>query len=208
MLVDLNIREDLLADFPNYEYFNCTRKELLDFSVANNLVGQQQESFINYWILKQLREHTGYGAGLDVGCGQGAHFASIGLNDYCGKCHPIYGGAYYPNLTSLAECTDKIFNNDTFNWVVASHILEHVADPIITFRKWCKLLRKDGIIILLMPDYAYEKSVKAWDPSHKTFWSPEDFNKNCILPNRDIMRTEDFNSLGNKFSLNYIGRRT
>ena len=84
-------------------------------------------------------------------------------------------------------------------------VLEHVDNPMSTFREWCKLLRKDGIIILLMPDARYEK-IK-WDISHKNFYTPEDFQDNIINLNKDIIRTEVFNDLSNGFSLNYIGRR-
>jgi len=208
MLIDLHIRDDLLEYFPNFEYFNCVEPEKLDFTRADNLVGMQQEAFILYWILKQLREHPGFGAGLDIGCGQGSHPFTIGLNDYSGDCHPTYRGKYLPHVTSLAENADRIFNNDTFNFIVASHILEHVEEPILTFRKWCKLLRKDGIMILLMPDARYETpGIGSWDPTHKTFWTPNDFEKNCILPNGDIIKPEIFDDLGNNFSFNFVGGR-
>jgi len=179
----------------------------VDFTKLNNTVGDQQEAFINYWIIKQIISYPDYGAGLDIGCGQGSHAFTIGLNDFFGECHPIYKGEYRPHVTSLAENVDKIFNNDTFSFIISSHILEHVDEPMITFRKWCKLLRKDGIIVSLMPDYAYEKAVESWDPTHKTFWTPQDFEKNCIVPNQDLMTTLVFDDLKNKFSFNYVGKR-
>lgn len=208
MLIDLKLREDVLKYFPNFEYLNCTIPERLDFSRGDNLVGVQQEAFLIFNTLKQLERYPDYGGGLDLGCGQGIHFACIGINDYCGECHPIYRGKYLPHVTSLAENVDSIFNNDTFNFIVSSHILEHVDNPMMAFRKWCKLLRKDGVMIILMPDARYENpGVGSWDSSHKTFWTPSDFKDNCISLNSDIMKTEIFNDLNNKFSMNYVGRR-
>ncbi len=210
MLIDLKIREDILENFPNFEYFNykgdCKR---LLFNENDNLVGQQQEAFINFWIIKQIKEELNRGiiatAGLDIGCGQNTHLACIGCNDYFGNNHKIYGGVYKPNITSQAEDIHNKINFETINFIVASHILEHVDNPIVTFRNWCKLLRKNGIIMLLQPDSRYE--VFGWDPTHKTYWAPEDFRKNCIVPNQDLISCEEFDTLKNKFSFNFIGRR-
>lgn len=206
MLIDFHIRDDILEHFPNYEYFNCTEPERLDFNFINNLVGEQQEAFIIYNILKQLTDHKDVGTvGLDIGCGQNIHFACIGINDYYGLDHPVYRGKYLPQITCLAENIDTVFNQNTFSFIVASHILEHIDDPIFTFRKWCKLLRKGGILILLMPDARYE--TLRWDLTHKNFYTPIEFEKNMINLNKDIMQTEIFDDLKNKFSFNYIGRR-
>lgn len=203
MLINLNLREDLLANFPNFEYFNCQYPEKLNFAEKNNLVGDQQETFILYWLLKQVREHGG--VGLDVGSGQDPHIFSIGINDYHGDCHPQYGGKYQCHVTSLAENIHKIFNSETFSWIIMSHILEHVDNPIITFRNCCKLLRKNGMMILLMPDADYE--TYSWDKTHKTFYTPEDFKRLIIDSNVDLIKTEELDTLHNKFSFNYIGRR-
>ncbi len=203
MLIDLHLREDILEHFPNFEYFNCAEPGRLDFSKPGNLVGDQQEAFLLYFILKQLREHGG--VGLDIGCGQGSHFGCIGLDKYYGKSHPQYGGEYLPHVTSLAE-NITCFNEGTFNFIVAAHILEHVTNPIITFRQWLKLLKKDGLIILLMPDKNFEKPCP-WDASHRNFYTPEDFRNNCILPNQDLIQELELNSLNNNFSMNFVGRR-
>lgn len=204
MLIDLHIRDDLLEHFQNFEYFNCTECERLDFSRKDNLVGDQQECFLLYNILKQFFKNNG-SIGLDIGCGQNPHWGTIGINDYYGNCHKIYGGKYNPHITSLAENIDKIFNENTFNFLVASHIIEHVKEPILTFRKWIKLLKKDGIIILLCPNSIYE--VHKWDPTHINFFTPENFEEKIINTNLDLLKTECFNDLDNRFSFNYVGRR-
>jgi len=204
MLLNISLREDILLNFPNFEYFNCSEPERLNFNLACNLVGDQQEAFIYYWLFKQLKEHGGCGA--DFGCGQNIHLASIGMDSYFGLNHPTYGGGpYVPHITSLAENAHKIFNPETFSWVIMSHILEHIDNPIITFRNCCKLLKKNGIIILLMPDATYEELM--WDKTHKNFFTPSDFERLIINSNKDLIKTEELDTLHNMFSFNYIGRR-
>jgi SAM-dependent methyltransferase len=196
MLIELNLREDILEHFPNFEYFNCIEPERLDFNFANNLVGMQQEAFINFWIIKKLKEDSSSLHGLDLGCGQNIHLGCIGVNDYYGDNHPVYGGRYLPHITSLVE-NIICLNKNTFSFIVASHILEHVNEPIVTFRKWCKLLKKDGIIILVIPDAKYE--VHKWDLTHINFYTPDDFERLVINSNKDLLKTECFNDLTNKF---------
>lgn len=203
MKIDLNLREDIQEYFPNFDYKNCTEPERIDFSRPDNLVGVQQECFLLHHILKQFFKNGE--VGLDIGCGQDPHWGTVGINDYYGNCHKIYGGKYNPHITSLAENIDKIFNEKTFNFIVASHILEHVKDPIVTFRKWIKLLKVGGIIILLMPDATYEQL--KWDPSHINFFTPNDFKEKVINSNLDILSKVELDTLKNKFSFNFIGKK-
>ena len=207
MLLNINLREDIQKYFPNFEYFNCIESDRfrLDFNLKDNLVGMSQEAFIYFWLLKSMKENPDGFCGLDVGCGQNIHFSCLGVNDYAGPCHPIYFGSYFPHITSQAENIDKIFNHDTFSCIIASHIIEHVNDPIIIFRRWAKLLRRNGLIIVLCPDARYE--YKKWDPTHINFFSPNDFERLIINTNKDLLKTECFNDMHNEFSISFCGRR-
>lgn len=204
MLLNIKLREDILKHFPNFEYYNCKEPEKINFFRADNIVGEQQESFLLFHILEQLKNFGGIG--IDIGCGQAIHFGCVGINDYFGFDHPKYHGEYYPHVTSLAE-NISIFNEGTFSWIIASHILEHLEDPASTFRKWLNLLRQNGIIILVMPDSRYEDKSHPWDPDHKVFFTPDDFEKQIIIPNKDLLQTEVFNDFSNSFSFNYVGRK-
>lgn len=205
MKIELNLREDIQKYFSEFDYKNCTEPDRIFFNRGDNLTGVQQEAFINYWILKQLKEHVDFGGGLDIGCGQNIHFACLGTDSYYGNNHKLYGGRYKPHITSRAEEIHTKINPETLNFIVASHILEHVKNPVITFRNWCKLLRKDGRIILLMPDAKFEPH--PWDLSHINFFTPESFKEKIINTNLDILKIECFNDLGNMFSMNFVGRR-
>lgn len=210
MLLEFNLREDIQKYFPRFEYFNCTESARINFFRADNLVGMQQEAFLSYFIIKHVTETFNQGAtnivGLDIGCGQNIHPFCIGISNYYG-IHPTMGGEHICHFTCLAEKVDAIFNPGSFNFIVVSHILEHLEDPATAFRKWLNLLRRDGRIFLISPDARFEDKSHPWDPDHKVFFTPDDFEKQIIIPNKDILRTEVFNDMNNSFSFNFVGRR-
>jgi len=66
---------------------------------------------------------------------------------------------YYKNKTGyqfIAEATDlqKIPGN-AYDFALSSHSLEHVANPIKALKEWSRLLKKDGKLIVVLPDKRY-----------------------------------------------------
>lgn len=204
MKIDINLgNEHILKHFPNFEYFNCTKPERLNFFKTDNLVGDQQRAFVLYHILEEVKR-TGE-AGISFGCGQVIENFTIGVDHYSGPAHPIYGGAYWPHLT--AECEQLPFNDNTFAFAAASHIFEHTEKPLETFKEWVRILKPNGALILIMPDANYEDRTHPWDVDHKVFYTPEMFLKEILTPCEDLIKTEVFDSLRNNFSFNYVGRK-
>lgn len=50
------------------------------------------------------------------------------------------------------DATALPFHDHSLDYVVTSHVLEHVANPIAALAEWCRVLRPGGIIYLLLPD--------------------------------------------------------
>ncbi len=74
-----------------------------------------------------------------------------------------------------------------FDFVYSSHCLEHMHDPLTTARRWCRLLRPGGHLVVIVPDEdLYEQGI--WPSIHNsdhkhTFtiskassWSPMSIN--------------------------------
>lgn len=204
MKLDINLGNDhILKHFPNFEYFNCTEPERLNFSRTDNLVGSQQRAFLIYHILQEVKRHGEIGVSLGVG--QEIEPFVIGIDHYHGDSHPIYGGAYYPHLT--CKCEKLPFNDRTFSFAVASHVFEHMEKPLEVFKEWLRILKPKGALILLMPDANYENRTHPWDIDHKAFYTPEVFQEKILNPYDRIIKTEVFNTLDNFFSFNYVGRK-
>ncbi len=53
---------------------------------------------------------------------------------------------YYGHATSLP------FHDHSLDYVIASHVLEHVANPIAALAEWYRVLRPGGIIYLVVPN--------------------------------------------------------
>jgi SAM-dependent methyltransferase len=43
-------------------------------------------------------------------------------------------------------------NSGTYDFVLSSHVLEHVANPILALSEWKRLLAVDGTLVLLLPN--------------------------------------------------------
>lgn len=44
---------------------------------------------------------------------------------------------------------------DTLDYLISSHVLEHLADPIATLHEWHRVLRPGGLLYLVVPDQRY-----------------------------------------------------
>jgi 2-polyprenyl-3-methyl-5-hydroxy-6-metoxy-1,4-benzoquinol methylase len=53
-----------------------------------------------------------------------------------------------------------------FNFIISSHVIEHINNPLETLKMWCKLLDKDGYIFIECPDIDYSKPIDSWFSSY------------------------------------------
>ncbi len=59
------------------------------------------------------------------------------------------GRQYILEATALEGLDSGIYD-----FVLSSHVLEHVANPILALSEWKRLLAEDGMLVLLLPDGA------------------------------------------------------
>ena len=53
------------------------------------------------------------------------------------------------------QLNELIDDTDCYKWIIASHVVEHVPDLISYFQKFEALLKKDGLLSLVVPDKRY-----------------------------------------------------
>lgn len=69
-----------------------------------------------------------------------------------------YTFSYHPRKASgfnfIREATDLHgIGNDRYDFVLSSHNLEHVSNPVKALKEWERVVKPDGAIIVLLPDY-------------------------------------------------------
>jgi SAM-dependent methyltransferase len=117
--------------------------------------------------------------GIDIGCGIDPLNNSFMLWDQMYGC----GDATY---------MDGVPDN-TFNTVYASHVLEHVINPIEAVTNWWRILQPGGNLIINVPHrdlYERKKELPSrYNPDHKTFWLPMESEEPHTLSLANVIGT-------------------
>lgn len=192
-VVDIDINKwNYLKDYvPDWDYHRIKS----DYRNPNNIVGHQQRAFVIYWAINE-HQRTG-GIGLEPGCGQAISPFCIGTDFYAGPNHPQYGGGYWPHVRCLGESLP--FKNETFDFIVSHHSLEHMKNTMLTLNEWLRVLKHGCKIAIVMPDKRYGPF---GDKGHVSEFPAGEF-KNILnqIPNIRIL---EHNTFKNKFSYNTV----
>jgi len=87
---------------------------------------------------------------------------------------------YYKNRNGfqyILEGTNlSLIQNLKYEFVISSHCLEHIANPLKAIEEWIRVLKKGGVILLLLPhrDYCFDHNRPITKFSHLL----EDYNNN------------------------------
>ena len=65
-----------------------------------------------------------------------------------------FPGSRHPDFVSDGEHFPTVAN-DTFDFVVANHVLEHIGNPIRALKEWHRILRPGGLLFMALPDKRY-----------------------------------------------------
>ncbi len=98
---------------------------------------------------------------LEVGCGTG-HFLNYahnrGWDTYGVDISPWVGKHIKDELNLrifIGELEDAKFQSNFFDVVHMSHVLEHLRNPSVTLRELSRVLKKEGILIIEVPNEFY-----------------------------------------------------
>jgi SAM-dependent methyltransferase len=107
--------------------------------------------------------------GLEVG-GPSPFFAQNGLIPVYGRCSAIHncnfsGQTIWSNPASAQRfgcrfeeqyvgeaCDLSTIPSSKYDFVLASHVLEHVANPLCALREWERVLTPGGVLLVILPD--------------------------------------------------------
>jgi SAM-dependent methyltransferase len=121
---------------------------------------------------KLRRERDGFfekyvtGSGIDIGCGR-----TYGYSDDV----RLHASAIAHDRDICDAHYMDTYADETFNYVYNSHVLEHLAQPIIALKNWYRICKFDGFLIIVVPSmYLYEKKrhlPSMWNADHKRFYT-------------------------------------
>jgi predicted SAM-dependent methyltransferase len=121
------------------------------------------------------------GQGVDIGCGR------------------LYGYSDDNRVHESAIAHDKdmcdahdmsIFEDEKFDYIYSSHVLEHLEDPCKAIKNWFRISKNGGFLIIVVPSkYRYEKKESLpsrWNGDHKRFYTITTLAseiENALIPN-------------------------
>jgi SAM-dependent methyltransferase len=81
-------------------------------------------------------------------------YACLGSIDNCNYSDRTlwHGEAVSYNRTLIAEGTALPAEDSKYDCVIACHCLEHIANPIKALLEWKRVLRKGGLLLLVLPN--------------------------------------------------------
>jgi len=148
--------------------------------------------------LKKAQHQVKSGMILDVGCGMKPYKSLLNASGsaYYGTDYPLTMKGSYGKSTKadfFSESTLLPFNNNTFDTLLSTQMLEHVSDPKKVIQEMGRVLKPEGIMILSAP--------MTW-PLHE---EPYDFFRYTLHGLRHLLQKANFEILdeiprGNNFT--------
>lgn len=112
---------------------------------------------------KAFNSQTHFNHVLEIGAGTGEHlpFVRHTYNDYTltdidpktlDVAREKLAKRYCDKVRFETQTGDKLsYPDHSFDRVVASHILEHIYQPHLALKEWYRVLKKDGVLTILIP---------------------------------------------------------
>jgi ubiquinone/menaquinone biosynthesis C-methylase UbiE len=134
----------------NYDKLNYAR------NMASRVLAHSHVVLENAW-----GENDHFAEVLEVGAGSGRHLETVrhGFDAY-------WLTDANPNMLAQAkerhgednrikyqveDSTQLSFADDTFDRLIATHVLEHIVDPHDVLREWTRVIRPGGVLSLVLP---------------------------------------------------------
>ena len=197
--------EDKMKDFGNIletlKYFGEKKNKNLYFVI------KQRFEWMNEYINKN-------DIGLEVGAGAGFSKEFILNKNFKISDFSDYQHLDYKNIDAL----NTKFNDNSFDYVIAAHVLHHVPYPIKFFKEMYRILKKNGkliiqdaylsvllqFILIIMKHEGFDWTRDIWSESisatdDENLWSGNNAIPNLVFDDRSIFNK----NLGSFFKIEY-----
>jgi predicted SAM-dependent methyltransferase len=101
-------------------------------------------------------------------------------------------GGIAPGYQLIQDGTDlSVIKPETYDLLLSSHSLEHIANPIKALKEWLRVLKKGGVLLVILPDSRYTFDCKR--PITKFEHLLQDFKDNTS--EKDLTHLDEIISL-------------
>ena len=186
-----------------------TAIQIFNSSKSNNLKFLLKERF--NWMNDFIKENE---VGIEVGSGAG--FAKYFINNKNFKLSDLSDDNHLDFKGVDAQSTQ--FENESFDYVIASNMIHHIPFPIKFFKEMNRILKKNGKLIIfesycsiifqlatiIMKHEGFDFTLDVWDETKPKSDEHSAWAGNIAVPHLIFDDKEKFNEkLGNLFSLEY-----
>lgn len=105
------------------------------------------------WILGWCNKQGG--VGIELGCGHSRVSDDILATDIVprgGITNKVEGFISEADIFLSTNMLPIYCSGEAFDFIIASHLIEHLNFSIITVKRWINILKKGGILIIITPD--------------------------------------------------------
>lgn len=197
--------------FPSKEELS----ELYSTSVYRLEKGKRFNLFVEFILntllvsrRKRIEKIVNTGSILDIGCGRGSFLHEMRLNGW-----RVAGTEFNDETASYARegfginiSADLAFKEDSFDVITINHVLEHIPDPDQTIKKCYGLLKKEGLLVIAVPNLDSIQAVAGrgdWlhldVPYHLVHFSEKGLRKLLERNRYRIIKTRRFDAEHNPF---------
>ncbi len=167
-----NIKNKVFINVQNEKYLSKNKKILTNTILNNKTIKVSFENYKSYnnkklailgKFIDQLHPEAlllipiCFGTGIDVGCGyRKTHPDAIGVDwinkGKSGKAGNVKGKRSEADIQTHGDNL-HMFKNNSIDYLVARHNLEHYSKPAKTLEEWARVLKKGGLLGVIVPDY-------------------------------------------------------
>lgn len=129
---------------------------------------------------------------LDLGCGgKKLHEKMVGVDIRASGQMGVGANVDRPAVADVeADVLNLPMEDHSVDGVLAKHLLEHVIDPVYALKEWNRVLKQDGKLVILCPDYRHCDAISV-DPSHVHAFTPESVASLMDVCGFDVTRTDN-----------------
>lgn len=132
---------------------------------VSGMVMEREEDTERHWYQGISASHKGE-RGANIGCGATRYGEAVNVDRAKRGAHGAGGMKFQETDTDIVSSADDLpFEDGEMDYLLCSHILEHLIDPIAALKEWRRILKPGGKLYLSLPDHE-ELATMAIDVTH------------------------------------------